>query len=233
MFYVAGGVERTLGIPVIPGTSSYVGAPSKVQGEGVSITATNGNASLPGLFPVESITTAHTFASLTHTPNTISFETLLSIPYNASWSSPYAFLFRKTGGNYEIGIPTSGPAYSATTTGTTFTARMAMHMATRDGINIQTWVDGRLNGTSAAGPAGSAVWPATRRDIIIGNTFPGNTEASSSVHVVGALWNRALSATEVEWFSREPYAMLVAPRRFTLDRSTARLRRGWGVELAA
>lgn len=227
-----------------PAGSNQVGP----YGSGLLTTATNSmaRATLPAAYKLSTITlfwrgipqaayaggyTSVLFGSTAHSGDTapsLSASIAILATNNTSSGTPvYAWVQGDDGGG------TLTAAYAETAVSPTLGAIQSAAV-TFSNATPNVYVDGALKSSTTSLSSLSAPQYYSDSQLCLGGYAPVTTRESQTLNQMGAIWNRALTAAEIEWLDKEPFAMLrekQASRTYSLAQTM--LQPGTGTETAS
>ncbi len=157
--------------------------------------------------------------------NTANWAELLTVPYNSPNGDPYiaiGFVTFATKPELNYSYGGAGTLIEARSTTSNFIATsdpLTMYAGTRNGTDCRFYRDGILHSTATFSTNNSPAFINKRGITLCKDADSGsNTQGIAGLADFVAIWSRPLSATELQWLTAEPYAILVSDplRRYWL-----------------
>jgi hypothetical protein len=140
---------------------------------------------------------------------TLTNAEIMVLSYNNSWTAPFGITLRANTSNLFLGWNNNG-SFSSITLATTWATNVVTSVAftLRTGGSAIGYKNGVSLGSSSAG-TGPITYAASPKLCFNNNpAFSGN---SNCYALMGLVWNRDLSAREIQALDRDPYQFLIFP----------------------
>lgn len=216
---VSGASPSTLGANIFPVTGTAPNYPV-----GYSINRSSGTGDL--LFPntINQFITGGTECTIlysTNTPTAVSAAPMVVVPYNNANTTPFVLMDLGRSANTTTGLfrwaDNTGAAQSSTATSFLVANTWSLYGVTRSGTSVIFYRDGRQFSTATA--SGNAFGtPATVEAIGVMSNAPAALRPATSCGIV-AIWNRALSASEIALIANNPTILLRQQSQIIIDLS--------------
>lgn len=159
-------------------------------------------------------------------PTTLAgWDYLFNIPYSNTYVSPYyslAMLRNGTGSDVYWAFSASGAGVSVGS-GNGFVAStngLTTYAATRTGTAAVFYRNGLQFSTGTFGGSGAPTFPNKIGPVIMNRNQTDNGNGPQGMCEFVGLWNRTLTAVEMQAVHEQPFAMLYVPRRWWVARGT-------------